>query len=178
MSMPETTEPPAAHGPCKGERVSMDKGLKVYRIEDGEVVKSARDKILSAESFLSTLPQVDMPVDHKFTDGLYSRKILIPAGTCLTGKVHRKGDITIVPYGRIKVLTEDGFKEVVGPCDFVGTPGVKKIAYAVEDTLWINVFATENTDLDAIEEELFIECHGEPHVIDFKTGHPIQQELS
>jgi hypothetical protein len=153
-------------------------GLKVYRIdEDGEIVKSVRDKILSAEQFLATLPQVEIPVDHKFSDGLYSRKILIPAGTCVTGKVHRKGDISIVQYGRMMVLTEDGFKEIVGPCDFVGTPGVKKIGYAVEDTLWINVIAANSTDLDSIVEEVFIECEGEPHVIDLKTGRQIQKEL-
>lgn len=175
MSMPEIIERPAAHDPS-GDRV--EHGLKVYRFEDGELVKSTRDKILSAEQFLATLPQLEMPVSHLFSEGLYSRKILIPAGTCLTGKVHRKGDITIVPYGRIRVLTEDGFKEISGPCEFVGCPGVKKIAYAMEDTLWINVFATGSNDLDEIEEELFIECHGEPKVLDFKTGAPLRKGIA
>lgn len=157
----------------------MSEPLKTYRIgEDGEVVKSARDKILSAEQYIASLPQSDIPVDHTFASGLYCRQIIIPAGTVLTGKVHRVEDITIVPYGRISVMTEDGFKEVTGPCKFVGAPGVKKIAYAHEDTMWINIFPTMETDLDIIEEALFVECDGEPHVIDFKTGKPIQEALT
>lgn len=156
----------------------MIEPLKTYRIgEDGEIVKSVRDQILSAEKFMATQPQIDMPVKHTFADGLYCRQIIIPAGTVLTGKVHRFEDITIVPYGHLTVRTEDGLKEVHGPCTFVGAPGIKKIAYAHEDTMWINVFHTNETDLDKLEEALVVECDGEPHVVDFKTGHPIMEVL-
>ena len=156
----------------------MSEPLKTYRIgEDGEVVKSQRDKILSAEQYLATLPQVEVQIKHTFAHGTYAREIEIPAGVCCTGKVHKFDDLNIVPYGHMTVMTEDGWKEVVGPCTFKGCAGVKKIGYAHENTLWITIHATDETDLDIIESTLFAECDGEPKVIDFKTGKPIQEAL-
>lgn len=152
--------------------------IKTYRIENDEVVRSTRDKILSAEQYLATLPQADIPIKHTFAHGTYAREIMIPSGVCCTGKVHKYDDLNIVPYGHMQVLTEDGFKEVKGPCTFTGCAGVKKIGYAIEDTLWITIHATEETDLDIIESTLFAECDGEPKVIDFKTGKPIQEALT
>ena len=152
--------------------------MKVYRFdEEGLVVPTVRDKILEAEKFLSSLPQVEVEPVHTFADGLYSRTILIPAGSVITGKVHKNSDLNVVVYGHMRVRTEDGLREVHGPCQFAGCAGVKQIGYAYEDTLWTTVHATRTTDLDELEKELFIECEGEPHVLDFKTGQSLQETL-
>lgn len=153
-------------------------GLKVYRFdEDGYVVRSVRDKILEASRFLASLPQTEIEPRHVFADGLYSREILIPAGCMITGKIHKNCDLNIVVYGHMRVRTEDGIKEVHGPCCFHGNAGVAQAGYAYEDTLWITVHATRTTDLDELEKELFIEVDGEPHVLDFETGKVIQETL-
>lgn len=153
-------------------------GVKVYRFdEEGAIIHSVRDKILEAEKFIASLPQIEIEPHHVFADGIYSREILIPAGTVITGKVHRNSDLNIVIYGHMRVRTEDGIKEVHGPAHFRGCAGVKQIGYAYDDTLWITVHATRTTDLDELEKELFIECEDEPHVLDFKTGKALQKEL-
>lgn len=153
-------------------------GLKVYRFdEEGIVTLSVRDKILEAEKFLASLPQIEVEPVHTFANGLYSRTILIPAGSMITGKVHKNNDLNIVIYGHMRVRTEDGIKDVHGPCIFTGCAGVKQIGYAYDDTLWTTVHATRTTDLDELEKELFIECEGEPHVLDFKTGKMEQETL-
>jgi hypothetical protein len=41
---------------------------------------STRDKIFAAEAFLKEQPQVDIPVQHYFSQGVYAREITIPAG--------------------------------------------------------------------------------------------------
>lgn len=168
-----------------GEEITIDyreslkiRHMRVHRVEEPQGIKTFGDKMRSAEQYLATLPQVEIPVKHTFGYGTYAREIMIPKGITCTGKIHLFDDINIVPYGRMEVLTDEGqFVEVVGPCTFVAKAGVKKMGRAIEDTLWITIHATEETDLDIIEHTLFAECDGEPNVIDFKTGKPIQEAL-
>jgi hypothetical protein len=54
------------------------------------------------------------------------------------------------------VLFEDGrMTEIVAPFIFVGQP-TRKVIYALTDTIWLNVFQTDLTDIDEIEAH-FIE---------------------
>jgi len=132
-------------------------------------VLAIRQAIDGAESVMLQLPQVEIPIRHDFADGLYGREILIPAGTCLTGKVHRHADLNFVLYGEIEVLTERGdFKRVTGPCWFPGKAGAKQIGRAITDTLWITVHATCNRDLETLEDEILVPSPWSPH--NFATG--------
>lgn len=131
-------------------------------------VLALRQKIDSAEAVMLEMPQVEIPLRHVFADGLYGREILIPAGTMLTGKIHRKADLNFVLYGEIDVLTECGMKRVVGPCWFAGKAGAKQVGYAHTDTLWITVHATTNHDLETLEDEILVPDLRSPH--DFATG--------
>lgn len=168
-----------------GEEITIDyreslkiRHMEVHRVEEPKGVQTFGDKMRSAENYLASLPQVDIPVKHTFGHGTYAREIMIPKGVTCSGKIHLFDDINIVQYGRMQVLTDGGqFVEVVGPCTFVAKAGVKKMGKALEDTLWITIHATDETDLDIIESTLFAECDGDPKVIDFKTGKPIQEAL-
>jgi hypothetical protein len=64
--------------------------------------------IYRLEAELLKLPQVDMPVDHDFCNGLYARTMHIPAGTILTGAVHREESFFLVRKGELIVSTDDG----------------------------------------------------------------------
>ena len=131
-----------------------------------------RKKIFEVEKFLCSVPQTEVEPIHIFADGLYSRQLLIPKDNWITGRVHKQNDLNVVVYGRMKVLTENGFVEVVGPTQFTGRAGIKQMGYAYEDTLWITIHHTHLTDLDEIDKELF-EDNDEPRVLDFKTGKQI-----
>jgi hypothetical protein len=133
---------------------------------------AVRAKIFGFERVLASLEQTEVEPIHVFADGLYSRQLLIPADNWITGKVHKQNDLNIVVYGRMRVLTENGFIEVAGPTQFTGKAGIKQMGYAYEDTLWITVHHTYLTDLDEIDAELF-EDNDEPKVLDFKTGKQI-----
>lgn len=137
-----------------------------YGIQD-HTPEEIRGAILAAEGLMRQMPQVEIEPTHAFAQGLYSRSILIPKGTTLTGKVHKQDDLQIMVYGDISVLTEHGFKRLVGHQVFRGKAGLKQIGYAHEDTLWITVHAAESTDMDELERLLF-EDEGSP--LDFKTG--------
>jgi quercetin dioxygenase-like cupin family protein len=102
------------------------------------------------------LPPVEMAVVHHFAPGLYGRELHIPAGTVLTGKIHKEGHLSLLLAGEITVWTEQGMKRLQAPQVLNTTPGTKRVGYAHTDTVWVCVHAnpTDETDLVALEADL------------------------
>jgi hypothetical protein len=89
--------------------------------------------IYQLEAELLKLPQVDMPVDHAFCAGLYARTMHIPAGTVLTGAVHREESFFLVRKGDLIVSTDNGPKRL-GPGDMsISKIGTKRAGIALTD---------------------------------------------
>ena len=111
-----------------------------------------RAKIYALEAEVAKLPQVDLPLEHHFADGVYVRTMFIPKGTCLTGKVHRFDCVNIV-HGDISVVTEGGSKRITALCApqrFSSPAGVKRAGYAHEDTYWTTVHANPGNETDVL----------------------------
>lgn len=134
-------------------------------------------RILEFERLLAEHRQAEVEPTHHFADGLYSRTILIPANHWITGRVHKQNDFNVVSYGKMRVMGDGLVRDVIGPCQFPGRAGVKQLGFAFEDTLWTTIHHTHETNLDAIEKELFMDPHG-INVLDFKTGKMVQGVLS
>ena len=101
-------------------------------------------------------PQVEAPVYHHFSDGLYTRETHMPAGMLAVGKTHRYKVTNILLKGRISVIMGDDVTEFVAPCIFVSEAGVAKVAYFHEDTVWLNCHPTPETDIEKIEMDVII----------------------
>lgn len=123
----------------------------------------AQEKLQAVEDHLLTLPQADPQTSHHMCDGVYLRKILIPAGCCATGAVHLTETIDILVYGDLTVVTEQGKKRVWKPGSiFVSSPGLKKVAYAHQDTMWITAHAVtdiKEKTLEEIKKELWVDSY-------------------
>lgn len=123
----------------------------------------AQEKLQAIEDHLLTLPQVDPSTSHHICDGVYLRKIIIPKGCTATGAVHLTETLDILVYGDLTVVTEKGKKRVNQPGSiFVSQPGLKKVAYAHEDTMWITAHAVtdiKEKTLDEIEQELWVDSY-------------------
>lgn len=115
-----------------------------------------RDKVALLESEMLKHEQIDIPVRHDFSPGIYARTIMIPAGTLLTGRIHKFEQINILSGGTIEVLTQDGMKKVTAPFIVVSPPGTKRVAYAHTDCTWTTVLATEEKDPDVIEAKFTV----------------------
>lgn len=108
----------------------------------------------------SGAPLIAFPTRHYFwTENgvrLYAREITIPAGTVLTGKVHREPHVNAIPRGRIRVWTEEGMKTLAGPHTFLSRPGTKRAGLALEETVWttIHVNPTDREDPEEMERLL------------------------
>jgi hypothetical protein len=125
---------------------------------DGSPPEVMRERIEHLKDYLLTLPErIDLHVEHEVTDGMYLRKLFIPAGSLLIGKVHLKHCMNVVAAGDISVLTETGSKRVKAGFTGMSSPGTQKVGFAHADTVFINVFRTDKTALDDIEAEIACE---------------------
>jgi mannose-6-phosphate isomerase-like protein (cupin superfamily) len=89
--------------------------------------------IYHLEAEILKQPQVDMPVDHDFCNGLYARTMHIPADTILTGAIHREESFFLVRKGRLIVSTDNGSR-TLGPGDMsVSKIGTKRAGIALTD---------------------------------------------
>ena len=120
-------------------------------------------KLQAIEDHLLTLPQVDPQTTHHIVDGIYLRRIIIPKGATVTGAVHLTETADIMVYGDLTVVTEKGRKRITEPGSiFVSPPGLKKVAYAHEETMWITAHAVEfikDKTLEEIEKELWVDTY-------------------
>jgi hypothetical protein len=120
---------------------------------------STRLKILALENEMLKMTdrQIHIEPRHYFAQGLYAREILIPKGCTLTGKIHLFEHLNIISKGDISVMTEDGIKRIQAPATIVSKPGIKRVGYAHDDTVWTTIHACSETDAAKIEDLLVVE---------------------
>lgn len=95
---------------------------------------------------------------HDFADHLYARTLFLPAGSVMVGKVHKYSHLGILLHGHILVYVDDTTKfELRAPYITSGSPGTRRVFYAVTDSLWTAVINTELTDPDEIESEVVLD---------------------
>lgn len=96
-------------------------------------------------------PQVACPVVHHFGPGIYMREVSIPAGTMAIGHAQRLEHLNILLKGRVAIMGDDGcVTELAAPLTFTGKPG-RKIGLVLDDMVWLNVYATDERDIDKLE---------------------------
>lgn len=108
-------------------------------------------KIEAIEKKFLSLPQVPCSVIHKFGPGIYIREVTLPQGSICIGHHQNFEHMNIFIKGRITILDENGQpKEIKAPMTFVGKPG-RKIGYIHEDSVWLNVYPTSETNIEKLE---------------------------
>lgn len=124
---------------------------------------------------LASAPAVDLPVEHRFTPGLYIRTIHMPAGTLLTSKIHRTEHPYVVTRGRVSVYIPDrGVEHLEAGHMGITQAGTRRLLYIHEDTVWTTFHPNPDDveDLEVIEERL-IERRELP---DGRTAHELYSE--
>ena len=135
---------------------------KVISDVSGPIAKaSVRQKIEALESEWLKLPQVDIPVVHRFSGGIYAREIIIPEDTLLTGKIYKDDHFDVMVYGDITVTSDDGKKRLTGFNIFQGKRGKKRAGYTHSETKWITFCASPEMDdedyIDSLTSNTFLE---------------------
>lgn len=115
------------------------------------------EKFLLASDNVSVGDTVECPVKHSFSDGLYVREIFIPAGTVLTGKIHKHEHPNFLMSGEVQVVTESaGVEKLKGPVSIMSPAGTKRALHAITDLVWITVHhnPSNTNNLELLEEEV------------------------
>ena len=115
----------------------------------------AAEKILLAD-----YPPIVPEVIHHFAPGVYMREMRIKKGTLLTGRIHKTEHLCIL-NGDIEIASQDGKGRFTGYLTFLSKPGVKRIGYAHEDTVFTTVHATHETDIEKLEHDLAVDTFEE-----------------
>uniref|UniRef100_A0A6M3J2T8 Putative tail protein n=1 Tax=viral metagenome TaxID=1070528 RepID=A0A6M3J2T8_9ZZZZ len=117
-----------------------------------------RNKILAFEEKLKTVPGAMLgdccPLKHTFVDGAYVREITMPKGMLLTSKIHKICHPYFILKGDVSVLTEEGVVRIKAPYYGITKPGTKRVLFMHEETIWVTIHVTKETDLVRIEKEI------------------------
>lgn len=116
--------------------------------------------IETIEDIISDMPQAECSVSHHFGDGIYIRQLTIPAGVLAVGARQKFKHNNLLMSGKIAMLTDGGYKILTAPMFFVGDPG-RKVGFALETTVWQNIWATDETDIEILEDMYLDKSMGE-----------------
>jgi hypothetical protein len=132
-------------------------------IETNDIVTLANDaesvnkRIDSLQAAMELLPEVECPLIHTFTPGLYTRSILMPPDTLIVSKIHKTRHPFIVSKGVAFVkVNGEGWQKIEAPFVGVTEPGTRRILYIKEATIWstCHVLAKEGETVEEIEERI------------------------
>tara|TARA_E500000318_G_scaffold99094_1_gene100925 strand:- start:837 stop:1208 length:372 start_codon:yes stop_codon:yes gene_type:complete len=113
-----------------------------------------QDGIFKAQDLMLKMPQAETVVTDHFADGLYARELFIPAGVCLVGALHKTNHIFTVSQGECYAVTHEGKEHIVAPYTGQTRPGMKRVIYAVTDTVWTTYHPTDETNPEKIAEQI------------------------
>tara|TARA_R100000808_G_C2147387_1_gene155334 strand:+ start:915 stop:1412 length:498 start_codon:yes stop_codon:yes gene_type:complete len=119
-------------------------------IADGEnIIAGTKEKPIVSDSD-------KIPIRHFFMDGVYIREMTMFKGVAVIGAIHKDLHMCFLLKGHLTVADEDGTVDHIAPCHIIAKPGVKRVLYAHEDSVWYNTHKNpSNTkDVEKLEEEL------------------------
>ena len=119
------------------------------------VIPPMRTQICAIEAEMLKLPQLEIPIKHYFSHGIYAREITVPADALITGVIHKYPQINILSKGTIRVSIGETIREITASHTVVSKPGIKRIAYAVTECVWTTIVHTFKTNIEEIEKEFF-----------------------
>jgi hypothetical protein len=127
-----------------------------------------REGVTELAEQLKCLPQIDLPVQHDFLDGVYMRTVFMEAGAVVIGKIHKQEHVAIISKGRATVLTEHGVVEIAAPYIFKSPPGARRALRIHEDMVWTTVHRSDHKDLESLEEQLIAKDFDDPVLIELE----------
>lgn len=93
---------------------------------------------------IASRPQIDLPVEHIFTEGLYSRQLFMPAGIEIMSKCHKTQHQFIIAFGVVDIyLKGHGWERVIGYKRGITEPGTRRVFRTITDTMLITFHPTE-----------------------------------
>jgi hypothetical protein len=133
----------------EAKQLELVPDLQVFELPSGPLTPARVEEL---ETAMMQFPQAPCPVIHRFGPGIYMREVLIPKGVFAIGHHQNIEHQNIMLKGHLTMLNEDGtITEMKAPMMYVSKPG-RKISYSHEDIVWLNIYPTEETDIERLEQ--------------------------
>ena len=139
---------------------------KEVKKNKSKLLVTNREKVLELEKALIDIADGEMivtehdtkvfPLKHTFADGIYVRQMSMEEGSCVIGAIHNHLHVWFLLTGCISVATEDVIEDYIAPCYVVATPGTKRVIYANEDSIFVNIHKnpSNNKNIEELEKEI------------------------
>ena len=139
---------------------------KEVKKNKSKLLVTNKEKVLELEKALIDIADGEMivtehdtkvfPLKHTFADGIYVRQMSMEEGSCVIGAIHNHLHVWFLLTGCISVATEDVVEDYIAPCYVVATPGTKRVIYANEDSIFVNIHKnpSNNKNIEELEKEI------------------------
>lgn len=162
------------------DKIQPVKGIEAFASEQLARNTIAFEKLARELPFVENkegnVGRTELRVEHHFSYGVYARTLYIPKDCTLSGNIHKYENLNILLKGRLRVSIDNKIEEIEAPFTTVSPPGTKRIAWALEDSIWMTIHGTHERDLKLIEK-VFI-AHNEQEYLEFVGHNQLALELS
>jgi quercetin dioxygenase-like cupin family protein len=93
-------------------------------------------------------------VKHHFSDGLYAKEMFIPKDAFVVQHKHEYSHLSILAKGSVLVKIDEDVQEIKAPACLDLEAEKHHSIVALEDSVWFCIHATEETDINKIDEVL------------------------
>ena len=111
---------------------------------NGDTIVSDKGNIVHCEQF---------PLKHSFADQIYIRQMDMKKDTVVVGAIHNHLHVWFLLTGFLTIITENTTEDFVAPCYVISKPGAKRVIYAHEDSIFVNIHKNPDNikDIDQLE---------------------------
>lgn len=98
----------------------------------------------------------EIPIKHSFADQLYIRQMTMKKDQVVIGAIHNHLHVWFLLKGRVLINNNGKKIEHVAPCYTVSEPGSKRLIYAIENSVFVNVHKnpTNTEDIEELERQI------------------------
>ena len=135
-------------------------------------------EILRISKVLKKLPQATFAREFFYLPGVAVGVMFLPAGSLLTGKIHKHAHIAILAEGTLRLADDDNAFVITAPYVAYGKAGIKRLGYAETDCTFINVLSTNIVGADELDKEMVVDTHDEFEQFLLESGHEVPKQIT
>lgn len=93
-------------------------------------------------------------ITHHFSDGLYAKQAVFPAGVAILKHTHDFSHLSILAKGKVAVMKGEVVEIVEAPACIEIKAGVTHGVKALTDCVWFCIHATDEKDASKVDKVL------------------------
>lgn len=118
-----------------------------------------------------------LALEHLFQEGVYIRRITMPAGEFIIGATHTERHFNILLKGRCSIIYSGKVMELNGGDMFISEANERKTLQIHEETVWLTIHQNPNEERDIVSLESRLAVMSETHKKHFEGMKPAPETI-